>query len=146
MAKGPPGKFSRFDVAVAIVLAATFAAWMFGLRASSHHVRRIRWGLNFKLTHDPIGWWRRTWPPLIYGRWQFPRHPREARGRPTILLWRSTAALTITNVMLAPVIKQESRSGPCASMQSWCARLHWKAQAPALAAYPARPEVAHVRS
>jgi hypothetical protein len=28
MAEGPPDKFSRFDVAVAIVLAATFAAWV----------------------------------------------------------------------------------------------------------------------
>ena len=28
MAKGHPDKFSRFDVAVAIVLAAIFAAWV----------------------------------------------------------------------------------------------------------------------
>jgi hypothetical protein len=65
-------------------------------------------------TGDAMGDPDEAWPPLIYWpKWKFPKHPREARGRQPILLWRSAVALAITSAMLAPVIEPITERALC---------------------------------
>jgi hypothetical protein len=57
---------------------------------------------------DRLGDPQDIWPPLVYWpKLELPCHPREARGRRTMLLWRSGAGSPATQLvpLLDPLLK-----------------------------------------
>lgn len=46
-----------------------------------------------------------AWPPLIYRpKWQLPKHPRDARGAGSILLWRQPEALAAVQAHVGVIV------------------------------------------